>query len=58
VTSPAGLPHRQGRDEIALLTDQIQSHARQLQETYERLAAALEAQRRFVADASTSCGRR
>jgi signal transduction histidine kinase len=46
------LPRRQGRDEVALLTISFNRMLDQLQEAYQRLAAALEAQRRFVADAS------
>jgi two-component system OmpR family sensor kinase len=46
------LPHRGGRDEIALLTTSFNRMLDQLHEAYHRLAAALDGQRRFVADAS------
>jgi signal transduction histidine kinase len=46
------LPHRRGHDEVGLLTISFNRMLEQLQEAYHRLAAALEAQRRFVADAS------
>ena len=46
------LPPREGRDEIALLTVSFNRMLGQLHEAYRRLAAALEAQRRLVADAS------
>ncbi|HEY7201761.1 MAG TPA: HAMP domain-containing sensor histidine kinase [Candidatus Dormibacteraeota bacterium] len=46
------LPARAGRDEVAVLTSSFNRMLGQLDETYRRLAASLETQRRFVADAS------
>ena len=46
------LPQRNGRDEVAVLTVSFNRMLGQLNETYRRLAASLETQRRFVADAS------
>ena len=46
------LPDRRGRDEVAVLTLSFNRMLGQLDETYRRLAASLETQRRFVADAS------
>jgi signal transduction histidine kinase len=46
------LPGRDGRDEVAVLTVSFNRMLGQLDETYRRLAASLETQRRFVADAS------
>jgi two-component system, OmpR family, sensor kinase len=46
------LPDRSGRDEVAVLTGSFNRMLGQLDETYRRLAASLETQRRFVADAS------
>ncbi len=46
------LPDRGGGDEIAVLARSFNWMLHQLEEAYRQLAAALEAQRRFVADAS------
>jgi signal transduction histidine kinase len=46
------LPPRRRRDEIGLLTVSFNRMLEQLQDAYQWLAAALESQRRFVADAS------
>jgi signal transduction histidine kinase len=46
------LPPRRRRDEIGLLTVSFNRMLEQLQDAYQRLTAALESQRRFVADAS------
>jgi two-component system OmpR family sensor kinase len=46
------LPPRRRRDEIGLLTGSFNRMLEQLQDAYQRLAAALESQRRLVADAS------
>jgi signal transduction histidine kinase len=46
------LPPRSRHDELGLLTASFNRMLEQLQDAYQRLAAALEGQRRFVADAS------
>ncbi len=46
------LPERRNRDEVALLALSFNRMLDALQEAYRAVAAALEAQRRFVADAS------
>ena len=46
------LPERRGRDEVALLTVSFNRMLAQLDDAVGRLAASLDAQRRFVADAS------
>ena len=46
------LPARRSRDEVALLTAAFNGMLSALEEAYRAVAAALEAQRRFVADAS------
>jgi signal transduction histidine kinase len=46
------LPTRRSGDEVALLTQSFNGMLDALQEAYRTVAAALEAQRRFVADAS------
>jgi two-component system, OmpR family, sensor kinase len=46
------LPNREGRDEIGILTGSFNGMLTALQEAYDRLAAALDSQRQFVADAS------
>jgi signal transduction histidine kinase len=46
------LPERRSRDEVALLTLSFNRMLSHLEDAYRRLAGALDAQRRFVADAS------
>ncbi len=46
------LPDKRNRDEVALLAQSFNRMLDALQEAYRAVAAALEAQRRFVADAS------
>jgi signal transduction histidine kinase len=46
------LPERRSKDEVALLTLSFNRMLSHLEDAYRRLAGALEAQRRFVADAS------
>lgn len=46
------LPEKEGRDEIGILTGSFNGMLTALQEAYDRLAAALDSQRQFVADAS------
>ncbi len=46
------LPQREGKDEISRLSQSFNQMLSQLQQAHLQLAAALEAQRRFVADAS------
>jgi signal transduction histidine kinase len=46
------LPQREGKDELSQLSQSFNEMLAQLQQAHQQLAAALEAQRRFVADAS------
>jgi signal transduction histidine kinase len=46
------LPQREGKDELSQLSQSFNQMLAQLQQAQQQLAAALEAQRRFVADAS------
>jgi two-component system, OmpR family, sensor kinase len=46
------LPQREGKDELSQLSQSFNQMLAQLQQAHQQLAAALEAQRRFVADAS------
>jgi two-component system, OmpR family, sensor kinase len=46
------LPDQSGRDEIGILTGSFNGMLAALQEAYDRLAAALDSQRQFIADAS------
>lgn len=46
------LPPVRTRDEVRLMTDSFNAMLQRLQDTYHRLAGALAAQKRFVADAS------
>src|SRR5205814_10339238 len=46
------VPSRRSRDEVALLTQGFNGMLGALEDAYRAVAAALEAQRRFVADAS------
>ncbi len=46
------LPQREGKDELSQLSSSFNQMLAQLQQAHQQLAAALEAQRRFVADAS------
>jgi signal transduction histidine kinase len=46
------LPRRKGSDQVAVLADSFNWMLQQLEDGYRQLAAALEGQRRFVADAS------
>jgi len=46
------LPQREGKDELSQLSRSFNQMLSQLQQAHQQLAAALEAQRRFVADAS------
>jgi len=46
------LPQREGTDELSQLSQSFNQMLAQLQQAHQQLAAALEAQRRFVADAS------
>ena len=46
------LPEQVGRDEIGILTGSFNGMLAALQEAYDRLAASLDSQRQFIADAS------
>jgi two-component system, OmpR family, sensor kinase len=46
------LPDQSGRDEIGILTRSFNGMLAALQEAYDRLAASLDSQRQFIADAS------
>ena len=46
------LPQREGKDELSQLSQSFNQMLAQLQQAHQQLAVALEAQRRFVADAS------
>ncbi|HKA66434.1 MAG TPA: HAMP domain-containing sensor histidine kinase [Solirubrobacterales bacterium] len=46
------LPDRSGGDEIGILTGSFNGMLASLQEAYDRLAASLDSQRQFIADAS------
>jgi len=46
------LPDQSGRDEIGILTGSFNGMLAALQEGYDRLAASLDSQRQFIADAS------
>jgi signal transduction histidine kinase len=46
------LPQREGKDELSQLSQSFNEMLAQLQQAHQQLAAALEAQQRFVADAS------